>query len=551
MKLMKRIFSALAVLCLLMALSPVCFAETDDELFADKTWDEIIDTFLDKYDADRDYIAMGYYNTVTGEEHYFNGDSYMVAGSMFKVPLNMYYTELISSGQMDWDTQIYGIEYETMLKETIVNSNNDYSAMLWKHMSNNSYRTYREMIAHYMGEDPETVDPKYYENNFFTSRQMITCLKQLYEGQETFPRLIETMQEAEPNNYFKLKERRFDIAHKYGFLLTDYHLYMDDCGIAFTDDPILLVIFTDNTNDAYNVITEYCTLMCDYTQYNTALRLEAEELAAQEAAIASGSQSPHSTQLSASSGSTADSSGADGGASLGFGGIVCCALVLIAMLAAIAAALRSRQHHKISIPGTVLAVVLAGGAIILSVIGYNYGTIISRAEGDPQQAAAEFMQAITSGDYDSAYTYLDGYSGLGLENQPSDPAGELMYQALRESYSYSMEGPCVTDKLSAQQPIEFGYLDIRAMEADVESETIDVLGEFVQDRPRSQMYDENDNYLPEVAQEAYLQALSAVLENAEDYYTSVSINLELNYLGDRWGIVPSQSLLSALSGGTY
>ena len=70
-------------------------------------------------------------------------------------------------------------------------------------------------------------------------------------------------------------------------------------------------------------------------------------------------------------------------------------------------------------------------------------------------------------------------------------------------------------------------------------------------RPKSQLYDENDNYLPEVAQEAYAAAVSAVLESAEEYYTTVGILLELEYSDEQWRVVPSPQLLKAVSGGTY
>ncbi len=125
------------------------------------------------------------------------------------------------------------------------------------------------------------MDHKYYENNFFTARQMLHCLKVLYENQDRYPRLIESMQRAQPDNYFKRDERRFDIAHKYGYLIEGYRLYMNDCAICFTDDPILIVMFTDGCAKAYEIMAEYPTLMCDYTQYHTAIRREEER---QEAA---------------------------------------------------------------------------------------------------------------------------------------------------------------------------------------------------------------------------------------------------------------------------
>lgn len=542
MKLLKRILAAAALLCLLLYLSPAAFADNED-LYKNKTWDQVIEEFFQRYDVDEDGISLGYYNMVTGEEHYFNGDQYMVAGSMFKVPLNMCFTEKIHNGEMDWDTKIGSISYKTLLHDTIVYSSNDYAKILWQELGNGKYRTYREIIAPYMGEDPATVDEKYYENNFFTARQMIYCLRMLAGEPERFPGLIEAMQKAEPDEYFRRSEDRFDIAHKYGFLNTEYHLYMDDCAIAYTDDPIVFVMFTDNIERAYEVMAEYSTLMCDYTQYNTSLRLEAEALA--KAAAATPAPAIELVQPSASPEGNFPGSGG------GIGAILAVAGVIAALLLAVCAALRSGKRKNVRPGWAIAAAGLAAAAMLLSLVGVNAGTLVARAEGDPAAAATEFMDALMAGDYAAAYSHMAGYSGLGLENAPADAVGQKMYDALRESYAYELTGDCTVDKLEARQQLSFTYLDLTAMEEQVQEETLEQLKGIVQSRPKSQLYDENDNYLPEVAQEAYAAAVSAVLESAEEYYTTVGILLELEYSDEQWRVVPSPQLLKAVSGGTY
>lgn len=542
MKLLKRILAAAALLCLLLYLSPAAFADNED-LYKNKTWDQVIEEFFQRYDVDEDGISLGYYNMVTGEEHYFNGDQYMVAGSMFKVPLNMCFTEKIHNGEMDWDTKIGSISYKTLLHDTIVHSSNDYAKILWQELGNGKYRTYREIIAPYMGEDPATVDEKYYENNFFTARQMIYCLRMLAGEPERFPGLIEAMQKAEPDEYFRRSEDRFDIAHKYGFLNTEYHLYMDDCAIAYTDDPIVFVMFTDNIERAYEVMAEYSTLMCDYTQYNTSLRLEAEALA--KAAAATPAPAIELVQPSTSPEGNFPGSGG------GIGAILAVAGVIAALLLAVCAALRSGKRKNVRPGWAIAAAGLAAAAMLLSLVGVNAGTLVARAEGDPAAAATEFMDALMAGDYATAYSHMAGYSGLGLENAPADAVGQKMYDALRESYAYELTGDCTVDKLEARQQLSFTYLDLTAMEEQVQEETLEQLKGIVQSRPKSQLYDENDNYLPEVAQEAYAAAVSAVLESAEEYYTTVGILLELEYSDEQWRVVPSPQLLKAVSGGTY
>ena len=55
--------------------------------------------------------------------------------------------------------------------------------------------------------------------------------------------------------------------------------------------------------------------------------------------------------------------------------------------------------------------------------------------------------------------------------------------------------------------------------------------------------------LPDVADEAYLAALDAVLQSAQGYYTVDELNVPLSYTDGRWQIVADSRLLSALAGG--
>lgn len=260
----------------------------EDARFTDKTWEQVIEDFLLSYNIDPDSVAIGYRNTVTGEEGYWNGDTYMVAGSMYKVALNMYWAEKVYLGEIGWDEPISGgaykpdLPYETVQYMSIVESDNDYSSALFERMG--TYREYRAEIAPFYGVDPAKVGEKYYENNFSTPRQMIYCLNLLYTQPERYPNVLDYMLQAAPGSYFRYKETRFAIAQKYGFLMDGMTTIADCCGVVYTDDPFLLVMFTQNVDQGLERLGDLCVLMCDYTQYHTAWRLREEEEAARLAA---------------------------------------------------------------------------------------------------------------------------------------------------------------------------------------------------------------------------------------------------------------------------
>ena len=71
----------------------------------------------------------------------------------------------------------------------------------------------------------------------------------------------------------------------------------------------------------------------------------------------------------------------------------------------------------------------------------------------------------------------------------------------------------------------------------------------MQQLPSSEVYDDNNNYLPEITERAYLQALEKILESAANYYTTDEITLALNYTDGRWQLIMNTSLLKALNGG--
>ena len=233
------------------------------------TWDDLVHRLLEKYGAEEGSVGIGYYNTVTGEEHYINPDQYLVSASMFKVPLNMIFADKISSGEMALDTDIWGMPYSWYQYKSIVESDNERSYTLMQWLGN--YAAFKEQQIPYLGNDPRKDLGAAYDNeNYYNARQFIHILRMLYDEPARFPGILENMLQAEPYSYFHQYERRYPIAQKYGFVQQEephrgFHTYINTCGIVFADQPFCIVMFTDNVSLAYDLISEFCMVMCDYT----------------------------------------------------------------------------------------------------------------------------------------------------------------------------------------------------------------------------------------------------------------------------------------------
>ena len=544
MNILKKAIAAAAALTLCLSLGFSALADGDDDaLYAGKTWEEVVDRVLEECDVSRDHITAGYCNLVTGEEHYINGDEYKTAASMYKLPLNMYFTDLIQSGQFDWDSYYPNVTYEYVRDASLIYSDNDWSMFLWSSSVIGGYSKFRELTAPYMGVDLNDVPDNYYSDNIYTARQFINCLKLLYNEQDRFPGIIETMQQTEQERFFMLREPRFKIAHKYGYVSENGHSFMNDCGLAFTSQPIALVMFTDNVENAEELLTAYCTAVCEYTNYTVAnppATPTPEPTAEPTPTVPAVTASADPTPVSA----TPESEPAKTATPLA-------ALLFIALFlaAGIFGAVTLKKKYNASLTLTLITVLLCAAGMLLAVAGCFGGTVIAKPTGEPQDAVTGFFDSLIAGNYTLAYDRVRDYTSLGLENEPSTESGKMAYAALHASYGYELIGSAEVDKLDAAQKVSFTYLSLPALEAAVADETQTQLKHLVQQLPSSEVYDQNNNYLPEVTERAYLQALELVLEHAADYYTTEEISLALNYTDGRWQLIMNNSLLKALNGG--
>ena len=196
-----------------------------------------------------------------------------------------------------------------------------------------------------------------------------------------------------------------------------------------------------------------------------------------------------------------------------------------------------------------LAVILVVLAVLLCVAATLMGSLYIRPSGDPQETVVRFFDAVKSGAYSEAYACLSDYESLGLENAPESEAGQLLYQALKDSYEYSLSGDCRAEGLNAVQRVKFSYLNVGQAASDAAAKVGDVLAVLIEERPREELADEEGNILPQVNEEAFLTALQQVLEDTMHYTRSTELELQLVYNGSEWLMVSSPELITALIGG--
>ena len=537
---MKRfVFSAVFILFLTAMLLP--FSAAAEDVSPVDGWDACIQAFLSENNCPDGTVALGYYNTVTGEEHYFLGDCYMETGSIYKVPLNMVYAERIHNGEMSFDTPVFGIPYETQQKATLIRSDNYYATLLWQNLG--SYMQFRDLIAPYMGVDPAAADPLYYENRFFTAQQVIHCLRVLYEEPDRFPGVIDCLLQAEPEDYFCFHEQRVPVAHKYGYINENGSFFVCDCGICYTEDPILIAMFTWDVHLPNNLLADYCTLMCDYTDSTRAERLAAEVLPD----IAEPEAPSFVLPAPETAADTIPQHQEDASRPLSLPLLLfLCALSVFVFAAGIVFSFQKKMRFL----SALLAALLVSAAAAACILGQTKGLLYTRTEGDPRETVEYFFDRITNSDWEQAFSCLSDYSSLGLENIPADPAEETLCKALHASYAYSLYGDCAVSGLKAIQQVRFTYLDLSSLSADLQAETLSTVQKLVEELPAAQIYDGQGGYREDFISHAYLAAVRTVLTDPGPYLHTVTLPLELHYTENGWKLSTSPALLTALSGGS-
>ena len=190
----------------------------------------------------------------------------MIAGSTFKLPLNLYYYELENAGEIAPDALITqgGATLDWCHYLSIVESNNEISHALLYRIGN--FRDYKNAMCTYFTMTDEEIDPKYYQDNYYCTRMMMDTLKHIYEHQSELTELVDYMKQSHPQNgYFRAKVTEMEVAHKYG----SFEGAENDVGIFYAERPFLLAVYTQNVGEL--VVQDAARLAADYNARQTEL----------------------------------------------------------------------------------------------------------------------------------------------------------------------------------------------------------------------------------------------------------------------------------------
>lgn len=248
----KLICTLLMAAWAVLTMSGACAADTAGDISG------AVEEYMESHGLSGDNFAMGWYDTVTGESWYFGADSYMPAGSMYKLPLNMLYADAIAAGEVREEDIVGGWQVGRAMYESIVNSNNDCAQALRSGISPSLYE-YRDALAAWSGIDTGELPEEYYTENCMSPRFIINTLLALYEAPDRYGGIMENMKQAAAGHYFQSADIDWDIAHKYG----SFEGQLNDCAVVYTPRPFLLVVFLKNVAYSERVLADICALTAE------------------------------------------------------------------------------------------------------------------------------------------------------------------------------------------------------------------------------------------------------------------------------------------------
>jgi len=268
LSLYRRIFSLLLCLALFLGMGCSAFADDSAEGVIDPAaLQQLVDDFVAERGLNPKNFSVGYVYTATGEEWYYNPDTWYYPASMYKVPLMMVLAEKVSSGELQQDSDLGGYSVALAEEYIISYSNNDYAHYVRQYLGGDE--VWREHAKSYATLEPDDYPPDYMDYCYFSPRYITQVVKTLYNESERFPNIIESMLVARPTHDFRLSthmNNTYEIAQKYGSYADDLgDNWNHNTGIIYTPNPFVLTVMTRNVDNYEKVISDVAVMLTEYT----------------------------------------------------------------------------------------------------------------------------------------------------------------------------------------------------------------------------------------------------------------------------------------------
>ena len=195
-----------------------------------------------------------------------------------------------------------------------------------------------------------------------------------------------------------------------------------------------------------------------------------------------------------------------------------------------------------------LAAVCAAGGIYAAMAFRGAPPVLLDPPRQAREQAEGLMDALCQGDFELAETMLYGSWELGLDREPADPVGKILWNAYLDSLDYRLCGELYAAETGLFQDAELLTLDLSSVTANLSRRCQQLLQQAVAEAEDvSQLYDEKNNYREELVMQILETAAGQALREDGNYITH-TLSLHLCYSDGRWLVAADPALLDAIGG---
>ena len=168
---------------------------------------------------------------------------------------------------------------------------------------------------------------------------------------------------------------------------------------------------------------------------------------------------------------------------------------------------------------------------------------------EARKQAEALMEAVSDGDYDAAGSLILGNPKLGVDRDPGEEAGVMIWEAFVDSYSYELIGHCYATDSGVAQDVRVTYLDLSSVTANLRERSQRLLEQRIATAENiMDIYTEDNKFREDFVMAALRDAVREAVRNDAKLVT-MEITLNLVYRDGTWLIVSDDALMHAISGG--
>jgi len=188
------------------------------------------------------------------------------------------------------------------------------------------------------------------------------------------------------------------------------------------------------------------------------------------------------------------------------------------------------------------AVMSCLGAFLLKSFG-DHNLPVGLGIDDPAITAAQFCDALNSGDTQAIESMLKGNPKVVPEFGPEQQIDRELYDNLLDSISCKLDKNGVVEGMNASFDVSVSYFAFSLAVEDIRGCAQQIYDSMMAGTSDTELtYDENGNLLESTAMSIYEEAVRQILVNRESYTISRSVSLELVYENKHWEVILTDDL---------